>query len=60
VNALIFTFALSFSVNALLAACREHNITSIVDGAHAVGQIPLQLDALDADFYTSNGTSRSF
>ncbi|KAF9884560.1 hypothetical protein FE257_001505 [Aspergillus nanangensis] len=33
--------------------CREHNILSCVDGAHGVGQIPLNLGELDADFFVS-------
>jgi isopenicillin-N epimerase len=39
---------------ALVEVCRRHGVLSLVDGAHAVGQLPLDLEALDADFYLSN------
>lgn len=39
----------------LLALCRKYKVVSIVDGAHAIGQIPLNLEQLDADVYFSNG-----
>ncbi|CDU24984.1 related to isopenicillin N epimerase [Sporisorium scitamineum] len=33
---------------------RQHNILSLIDGAHAVGQIPLSLRKTDPDFFISN------
>ncbi|KAB8231867.1 pyridoxal phosphate-dependent transferase [Aspergillus alliaceus] len=39
---------------ALIAACRELGILSCVDGAHCVGQIPVNLSALKPDFFVSN------
>lgn len=38
----------------LAAACRKHKILSLVDGAHGVGYLPLDMQQLDADFFTSN------
>ncbi len=46
--------ALIFPVQELCRRAREVGILSIVDGAHTVGQIPLDLTALGADFYSSN------
>lgn len=46
--------ALIFPLQALCQRAREHGILTVVDGAHAPGHIPLDLDALDADFYTGN------
>jgi isopenicillin-N epimerase len=46
--------ALIFPVQELVRRAREAGIISIVDGAHAVGQIPLNLTTLNADFYSSN------
>ncbi len=47
--------AVRFPLEEICARAREAGILTIVDGAHTLGQIPLDLTALDADFYTSNG-----
>ncbi len=46
--------ALIFPIQELICRARERGILSIIDGAHTVGQIPLDLRALDADVYSSN------
>lgn len=46
--------ALIFPVEAVCRRARSEGILTIVDGAHAVGQLPLALDALGADVYSSN------
>lgn len=38
----------------LVLLCREFDIISVVDGAHAVGLIPLDLDKAKPDFFCSN------
>lgn len=47
--------ALILPLAPILAAARARGILTIVDGAHALGQLPLDMQALGADVYTSNG-----
>lgn len=39
---------------ALVKLVQEHSILALVDGAHAIGQIELNLRELDADYFVSN------
>lgn len=48
------TTAVTLPVAAICARARQAGILTIIDGAHAVGQIPLDMAAIDADFYLSN------
>ena len=43
-----------FPIETLIQRARAQGILAVIDGAHAPGQIPLHLDALDADFYGGN------
>jgi isopenicillin-N epimerase len=46
--------ALRMPVNEICLRAREENIITVIDGAHAPGQIDLELEALGADFYGAN------
>ena len=46
--------ALIFPVREICRRARELGILSIIDGAHAPGQLPLDLSDIGADFYSGN------
>jgi isopenicillin-N epimerase len=43
-----------FPVEAVAAACRGLGVPVLVDGAHAPGMLPVDVDALGADYWTGN------
>ena len=46
--------AARFPFETITQLCREKRILSVIDGAHGVGQIPIDLASLDPDFFVSN------
>lgn len=46
--------ALVNPLDAIIAACRIKEVPVLVDGAHAPGMLPLELDRLGADWYIGN------
>ena len=42
-------------VQSVQRVCRSAGVPLLVDGAHALGNIPLDLRGMDVDMYTSNG-----
>lgn len=43
-----------FPYRELTAACKELGVLSLVDAAHGVGQVDVNLEKLDPDFWVSN------
>ena len=48
------TTALSFPVAQVCAAARSLGVETLVDGAHAPGQVDVAIEAVGADFYVGN------
>lgn len=48
------TTALLFPIETLCRRAREAGILTVIDGAHAPGHVPLDLEAIGADFYIGN------
>ena len=44
--------AIRMPLEKLIPLCKEYGVMTLIDGAHAPGQIPLNLKELDADFYS--------
>jgi selenocysteine lyase/cysteine desulfurase len=47
--------ALILPIKELTEECHKRGVMVLVDGAHAMGQIPINITDLGADFYLSNG-----
>lgn len=43
--------AVKLPIKKIIQVCRQHNVAVLIDGAHAPGQVQLDLDSLDADFF---------
>lgn len=46
--------ALLFPVQRIAAACRSRGVRVLIDGAHAPGQVAVDVSALGADYYIAN------
>lgn len=50
-----YTTGLRMPVKELCDLARQYNLISIVDGAHSLGMLPLNMDEIGCDFYVSSG-----
>ena len=51
VDAITSVSAVKLPFKRITKVCHKHNVLVLVDGAHAPGQIPLDLERLGADFF---------
>ena len=47
--------AIILPVKELVALCAKHSILTLIDGAHALGQIPVNVTDINANFWLGNG-----
>jgi isopenicillin-N epimerase len=47
-------YAFVLPIERFISIAHEHNALVLIDGAHSLGQIPIDMGKIDADFYTSN------
>jgi selenocysteine lyase/cysteine desulfurase len=47
--------AIILPVKELVQVCRSKGVSVMIDGAHVMGQIPLNIKDIDPDYYLSNG-----
>eukprot|EP00931_Biecheleriopsis_adriatica_P110476 TRINITY_DN84769_c0_g1_i1.p1 TRINITY_DN84769_c0_g1~~TRINITY_DN84769_c0_g1_i1.p1 ORF type:complete len:459 (-),score=72.10 TRINITY_DN84769_c0_g1_i1:63-1370(-) len=49
------TPAVILPVKDLVHVCHKHGVMVVIDGAHALGQIPIDVQDIASDFYVANG-----
>lgn len=54
IDAITSTSAVKLPFKRITEVCHHYNVLVLVDGAHAPGQIPLDLERLGADFFVGN------
>lgn len=41
-------------IDKIIPMLKQRNISVLIDGAHAIGQVPINITALDPDYYVTN------